>query len=220
MSMARSCHSLLLLAGALAAHTALLAQVSSTLPIKVDAASSEVDYKTNTLVFKDVTITQGTTKVQADRAHATGLEFANSKWSFDGNVRITAEPTGNLRSDTAVVEFRDNHITRATITGRPAQFEQMRPDTNQLAQGHANQIVYDMVAGTVVLTEDAWLSNAGKEISAPVLTYNVKEQNVKANTDGTDKRIHITIGGPEPAKGDGAPKPDPGKGSGTPGTPP
>ena len=218
--MARSCRSLLLLlGGALAAPVAALAQVSSTLPIKVDAASSEVDYKTNTLVFKDVTISQGTTKVQADRAHATGLEFANSKWSFDGNVRITAEPRGNLRSDTAVVEFRDNHIARATITGKPAQFEQKRPDTGQLAQGHANEIVYDMDAGTVVLTEDAWLSNAGKEISAPMLTYNVKEQNVKANTKpGTDQRIHITIG-PDGVKSEGAPKPEAGKGT-PPGNPP
>jgi lipopolysaccharide export system protein LptA len=219
--MARSCRSLaLLLAGALAAQAAAVAQVSSTLPIKVDAASSEVDYKTNTLVFKDVTITQGTTRVQADRAHATGLEFANSKWSFDGNVRITAEPRGNLRSDTAVVEFRDNHIARATITGKPAQFEQKRPDTGQMAQGRANQIVYDMDAGTVVLSDDAWLSNAGKEISAPVLTYNVKEQNVKATTTpDTDQRIHITIGGTD-ASGAAAPKPDPGKGPAAPGTPP
>ena len=219
--MAHSCRSLLLLiSGALATHAAAMAQVSASLPIKVDAASSEVDYKTNTLVFKDVTISQGTTKVQADRAHATGLEFANSKWSFDGNVRITAEPRGNLRSDTAVVEFRDNHIARATITGKPAQFEQKRPDTGQLAQGRANQIVYDMDAGTVVLTDDAWLSNAGKEISAPVLTYNVKEQNVKAATaPGTDQRIHITIG-PDGAKGEGAPKPDAGKGTPTPGPTP
>jgi lipopolysaccharide transport protein LptA len=219
--MARSCRSLaLLLAGALAAQAPAIAQLSSTLPIKVDAASSEVDYKTNTLVFKDVTISQGTTKVQADRAHATGLEFANSKWSFDGNVRITAEPRGNLRSDTAVVEFRDNHIARATITGKPAQFEQKRPDTGQIAQGRANQIVYDMDAGTVVLSDDAWLSNAGKEISAPVLTYNVKEQNVQAITQpGTDQRIHITIGGTD-ASGGAAPKPDPGKGPATPGSPP
>ena len=197
-----------------------MAQVSASLPIKVDAASSEVDYKTNTLVFKDVTISQGATKVQADRAHATGLEFANSKWSFDGNVRITAEPRGNLRSDTAVVEFRDNHIARATVTGKPAQFEQKRSDTGQLAQGHANEIVYDMEAGTVVLTNDAWLSNAGKEISAPMLTYNVKEQNVKAATaPGTNERIHITIGGADGAKSEPAPKPDAGKGTSAPGGP-
>jgi lipopolysaccharide transport protein LptA len=217
--MARSCRRLLFLAGALAAHAAAMAQASASLPIKVDAASSEVDYKTNTLVFKDVTISQGTTKVQADRAHATGLEFANSKWTFDGNVRITAEPRGNVRSDTAVVEFRDNHIARATVTGRPAQFEQKRPDTGQLAQGHANEIVYDMEAGTVVLTNDAWLSNAGKEISAPMLIYNVKEQNVKATAPGTNERIHITIGGTDGTKGEPAPKPDAGKGTSAPGGP-
>ena len=79
-------------------------------PIKLDAASSEVDYKSNTLVFKDVIISQGTMRVQADHAHATGLNFANSNWTFEGNVRINAEEHGNLRSDSAVVEFKDNHI--------------------------------------------------------------------------------------------------------------
>jgi lipopolysaccharide transport protein LptA len=222
--MARSCPSLLLLSCALAAHAVALAQISSTLPIKVDAASSEVDYKTNTVVFKDVTISQGPTKVQADHAHATGLDFANSKWSFDGNVRIDAEPRGNLRSDTAVVEFRDNHIARATITGKPAQFEQKRPGTEQVAHGHADQIVYDMDAGTVTLSNDAWLSNGGNEISGPQLIYNVKEQAVKAATaPGTNERIHITIGGADAAKGQapkGAAAPNSGKSTATPGPQP
>jgi lipopolysaccharide transport protein LptA len=220
--MARSCRSLLVLGCALAAPAVALAQISSTLPIKVDAASSEVDYKTNTLVFKDVTISQGTTRVQADHAHATGLEFANSKWSFDGNVRIDAEPRGSLRSDTAVVEFRDNHIARATITGKPAQFEQKLAATGQVARGHADEIVYDMDAGTVRLTKDAWLSNGQREISAPVLSYNVKEQKVEAaSAPGSDQRIHITIGDTDSSKGDTPPKSDPAKPTATPapGTP-
>ena len=64
-------------------------------PINLDAASTEVDGRTNTLVFSDVVISQGATRVQADRAHATGLNFANSRWTFDGRVRIEAEQHGN-----------------------------------------------------------------------------------------------------------------------------
>jgi len=207
--MARSCRSLLVLGCALAAPAVAFAQVSSTEPIKLDSSGGvTVDYKTKELVFTNVTISQGTNRVQADHARATGLDFANSKWSFEGNVRIDAEPRGNLRSDTAVVEFRDNHIARATATGKPAEFQQKRPGTDQVAHGHANEIVYDMAAGSIRLSNDAWLSDGQHEISAPVLVYNMKEQRVEAaTTPGTDQHIHITIGG-DAAKGDAAPKPD------------
>ena len=146
----------------------------SGLPVSVDAASSEVDYKTNTVVFKNVVISQGAMRVQAERARATGLNFANSRWNFEGNVRIDAEERGNLRSDQAVVEFRDNHIARATITGKPAEFEQKRANSAQIARGHADEILYNVSDGTVRLTDDAWLSDGQNEISGPLLVYNIR----------------------------------------------
>src|ERR1700751_5519942 len=77
---------------------------ASDQPINLDAASTEVDYRTNTLVFRDVVISQGSTRVQAEHARATGLNFANSRWTFEGKVRIDGEQHGNLRSDQATVE--------------------------------------------------------------------------------------------------------------------
>ena len=44
--------------------------------IVLDAASSEMDYRTNTLLFQDLLITQGSTRVKAERARSTGLDFA------------------------------------------------------------------------------------------------------------------------------------------------
>ena len=202
--MAPSCRNLALVLGlSLAARALALAPPTAQLPIAVDAASSEVDYKTNTVVFTQVVISQGATRVQADHAHATGLDFANSRWTFDGNVHIEAPEQGTLRSDAAVVEFRDNHIARATITGKPAAFEQKRTDSDKVARGHAVEIVYDVAAGTVRLTTDAWLSNGQNEISGPLLVYNMREQRVQAATSpGTGERIHITIGGHDAAKSD------------------
>jgi lipopolysaccharide transport protein LptA len=170
-------------------------------PIKLDAASSEVDYKTNTVVFKDVVISQGAMRVQADHARATGLNFANSKWNFEGNVRIDAEQRGSLRSDVAVVEFQDNRILRATVTGKPADFEQKRVGTDQIARGHADKIVYDVNEATVRLTDDAWLSDGQSEISGPLLIYNIRAQKVQAGTTpGSSDRIHIII---QPHSGSG-----------------
>lgn len=179
-------------------------------PVSVDAASSEVDYKTNTVVFRNVVISQGAMRVQAEHARATGLNFANSRWNFEGNVRIDAEERGNLRSDQAVVEFRDNHIARATITGKPAEFEQKRANSDAIARGHADEILYDVNDGTVRLTDDAWLSDGQNEISGPLLVYNIREQQIQAAAApnavaGTDQRIHINIA---PHAGTTAPKPD------------
>jgi lipopolysaccharide transport protein LptA len=200
----------LLLGCALAARAPALAPAPAQQPISVDAASSQVDYKSNTVVFTQIVISQGATRVQADYAHATGLDFANSRWNFDGNVHIDAPEQGSLRSDAAVVEFRDNHIARATITGKPAQFEQKRSDSDKVARGHADEIVYDVAAGTVRLRSDAWLSNGQNEITGPLLVYNMREQRVEAATaPGTGEHIHITIAGHDAAKPDAGKAPSP-----------
>lgn len=166
---------------------------SRNLPI--DVASSNVDYKGDTVVFKDVVITQGETKVQADHAHATRLDdFENSHWTFEGNVRISGEQRGNLRSDQAVVEFRNSRIAKATVTGDPAEFEQKRADADLTARGRARQIVYDVGDGTIRLSTDAWLSDGRNEISGPELVYNIREQAVQAATrPGSEDKIHIKI---------------------------
>jgi lipopolysaccharide transport protein LptA len=176
---------------------------SSQLPITIDAASASVDLKTNTLEYTQVTITQGPTRIQADRAHASGLNFANSRWTFDGHVRIDTEPSGNLRADQAVVEFKDNRLVRATITGKPATFEQQRVGTQQIARGRADEIVYDVIDGTVRLSSNAWLSDGQNEISGPLLVYNIPGQRVQAAASpGSSDRVHIVIE-PQNAPGKG-----------------
>jgi lipopolysaccharide transport protein LptA len=188
-------------AASAATHIAAVTKNSVPAPSKdarklpIDVASSKVDYKGDTVVFQDVVITQGDTKVQADHAHATGLDnFDNSHWTFDGNVRINGEQHGSLKSDQAVVEFRNKYISKATITGNPAEFEQKRTDTAEVARGHAHEIVYNVTDGTVRLSNDAWLSDGHNEISGPELVYSIREQRVQAATQpGTDDKVHILI---------------------------
>jgi len=189
---------------------------TTQLPITVDAASTDVDYKTHAYSFEKVVISQGAIRVQADHAHATGLDFGNSHWTFDGHVRIDAEPRGNLRSNQAVVEFRDNRIARAVITGKPAEFEQPRADAQQPARGHANEILYNIDEGTVRLADDAWLSDGQNVISGPLLVYNIRAQRVQAGSaSGTDERVHITIA-PQSAPGGARPEPGPSQPGGQP----
>jgi lipopolysaccharide transport protein LptA len=177
-----------------AAMAATRAEVPGQPEISWDAASVDGDFKTHMMHLKDVVIKYGTMTVRADKADATGTDFQNSHWTFEGNVRINAEPRGNLRSDEAVVEFHDNHLVKATVTGKPAEFEQKRADSDQIARGRANEIVYEVNDETVRLSDDAWLSDGQNEISGPVLVYNLREEHVQATTaPGTGQRVHITI---------------------------
>lgn len=178
----------------------------STLPITVEADSSDFDYRNEALRFTKVRITQGDVRVEADQATASGLNFDNSRWQFEGTVHITVQG-GYLSSDTATVEFRANRIARADILGKPAQFEQQRAD--QLARGHARHIDYDLDSGRVRLEGEAWLSDGHNEINGPSLVYELSAQRVVAQGGkGGDQRVRITIN-PQDAGGKGAtPAPD------------
>jgi lipopolysaccharide transport protein LptA len=170
-----------------------LPRPSKDLPIDLVAASSDVDYKNNTLVFRQITVTQGPLRVEAQQATATGLNFDNSDWTLTGQVKITSQD-GKLASDDAKVTFHDNTIARAVAHGAPAEFEQKLQDSEQVAKGHANIIDYDFQAGTVTLTGEAWLTDGDNVIRGDTLVYDVGKQRVAANPGGTvPGGVHMTI---------------------------
>jgi lipopolysaccharide transport protein LptA len=173
----------LALAGMLGAPA--LAQDRSQLPIKVEARSSDFDYQANVLVFNEITIVQGGIRITAARAVASGLDFEDSGWEFSGAVSITL-PESGLASDTARVRFAGGEIQSATVTGGPATFEQRRDE--QLTQGRANRIDYDLGRGTVELAGNAWLSDGRNEVAGATLVYSTQTQRVISN-----KPVVITI---------------------------
>jgi len=169
------------------------AAVRNELPINVEAASTDFDYKNNSLVFKRVRITQGDMQVDADEARATGLNFDNSEWQLTGDVRILVTD-GSLSSSEATVTFRNNEILRAVIVGQPASFEQKLRKSQQVARGRAGTITYDVKASTVRLNGDAWLTDGQNQIEGATLIYNIAQQRVAANPDATTPGgVKITI---------------------------
>src|SRR5688572_18738807 len=166
-------------------------------PIEIEAKPFEVDYRNNNAVLREVVITQCGTRIEAAEARVTGgLNFENSRWTISGNVRINAEG-GSLKSDKAVVSFRDNAIAHASITGAPAEFEQKRDD-GTTSRGRAGSIDYETNSGTVSFNDNAWLSDGRNEISGQQLVYNVRTQSVQGQAkinpgkSGND-RIRIVI---------------------------
>lgn len=198
-------------AAAAAAPAAGGGESKCTEPIDVKADSADLDYKSNTTQLKNVVISQCDIRVQAKRANATGVSFDNTRWIFEGDVHIDVEKRGNLRADRAIVDFANNQIARATITGSPAEFEQSRDDNLPVARGHAGEMVYDVGAGTVRFVNDAWLKYGTTEAHAASLVYNIRQENVQSlSQPGTGERVHIRITPTKPPEGK----------SGTPATPP
>jgi lipopolysaccharide transport protein LptA len=191
----------LALAAALLAHAgaAVCQEYDRTAPINLEAASSDFDYKNNTLLFRNVKVTQGPLTVEAREARATGLNFENSKWNLKGDIRITV-PDGKLAADAATVLFRDNVIMNAVVRGAPATFEQVLEETRQLARGRADTIEYDVQQSTVSLSGQAWLTDGQNEISGETLVYDIGRQRVAANPGRSEPGgVRITINPKETA---------------------
>lgn len=151
------------------------AQERTELPIQLNASTTDFDYQNGVLKFEAITITQGEVRITAERAEATGLDFKDSSWEFGGSVRISM-PEAALASDTARVRFSGGVIASATVTGTPATFQQHRE--NELAQGRANRIDYDLQRGSVELDGDAWLSDGKTEMTGGKLVYSTASQRV------------------------------------------
>lgn len=188
-SFARLLPTLLLLATGAA--VAQPAAPSASLPIDVEAESSDFDYRNGVIVFRKVRITQGESSVAADRATATGLEFDNSRWQLEGHVQISAAG-GRLASDAATVRFTDNEIAGAEVIGQPATFSQTRGERR--AEGHARRIDYDLATGRVRLGGDAWLSDGRNEITGSMLVYSMRDERVLAEAgEQGGQPVRITI---------------------------
>jgi lipopolysaccharide transport protein LptA len=195
-------HAALLVAGTFLSGGAAMAAPVPTCAkndIVVDAKTFEVDPRSSNAVLSDVIITQCDMRIQAREAHATGgLNFDNGQWTISGDVRITAEG-GRLTSDKAEVSFRNRLISRAVITGSPAQFEQQRDD-GSISRGRAGTIDYQTEAGTVSFSNNAWLTLDGKnQISGETMVYNVRTQSMQGRPKASSPektgsgRIRIVI---------------------------
>src|ERR1700742_4299631 len=83
---------------------AVLVSATNADPIVINSVSSNIDDATNTADFTNIVVSQGSTRLTAERARATGVGFQNSQWTFEGRVVITLEPRGTLWADQAVLE--------------------------------------------------------------------------------------------------------------------
>ena len=171
-------------------------------PIQLEAAGPmDLDSGNNQLLFRKVKISQGAMSIVADVARATGVDFDNSHWVFQGSVHIVM-PQGQLAADSADVTFENKLVERALINGKPATFEQHDTAGGKRVQGHADLIDYDVSHGVIHFAHRAWLSDGLNEIHGESLKYYVLERRMVADSaDQGAQRIHITITPPPATPG-------------------
>jgi lipopolysaccharide transport protein LptA len=160
-------------------------------PIVVNSVSSNIDYVTNTAEFTGIAISQGDSRLTAERASATEVGFTNSEWTFVGGVVIICEPRGLLRADQAILQFREGELTQVTAIGSPAYIERWHTDSFRAGHGHADQITYDVKQHTIRLYGHAQLADERTEISAPVFIYDVRNDGFQADSQGESGGVHI-----------------------------
>lgn len=164
-----------------------------------DRANAKVSKSDGSTELLNVVIKACDTEIRANHARTSSLDVDNSNWTFDGNVRIrSTEQRSRLSSDQAIVQFRNHEITRIDLNGKPAEFEQQRPDSDVVTRGRAGNIVYEAGPGTVNLLDDVWLSDGSKTYKGQELVYDIRKQEVDTTTHGQgnrngNDRVHITI---------------------------
>ena len=168
-----------------------------TLPIDLDADSSEFDRKNNKLLFRGLTISQGTLKIEADEATAERLDFENSRWEFSGNVRIKNVAT-TAYADYADIHFQEHQIRRAEMRGQPVRFSQQGIDKDTITEGHALTMDYDVSTGIISMSEEAWLSDGANEVSGNRISYDLLREYIIADADETGQ-VRMKIIPPENA---------------------
>ena len=169
-----------------------LAPADPTLPIDLDAAFSELDRRNNRLIFRQLNIRQGAMAIKADEATADPADFEDSVWVFTGNVSVVNAGT-TTNCDRAELTFRGNQLRKAVLTGKPARFSQAGTANEPPTVGRGELLEYDLDAGTIRMSTNAFLSDGKSEISGNRIAYDLRREVVTAGgNEGGQVRMRIT----------------------------
>jgi len=173
--------------------TSVFAQINSAeLPINIDAESTGYLADESVLTFTKLNLSQGQISISADRGEASKLDFENSTWKFEGNIRITLE-NGSIESDFAHLEFEGHQIKTARIQGSPAKLLFKMEDEVTRTSAIANRIDYDFQKSLIDFTGNVSIQEGGNKISSEYLVYNIKDQSIQALSDIKDNsKVKIT----------------------------
>jgi len=169
------------------------AQIDTTkLPIIIDAESTGYLGDQSILTFENLHLSQGDISISSDKGQASKLDFENSTWKFEGNVKIILK-NGKVESSSAFLEFEKHQIKTAIISGNQAIIEFRREGENSLTLAKANRIDYDFEKDIVDFSGNVTIEEDGNQISSDYLVYNINNQTIQAQSNNKDNpKVKIT----------------------------
>ena len=177
--------------------TPTFAQIDTTkLPITIDAESTDYLGEESILTFNKLNLSQGNISITADSGQANKLDFENSVWQFNGNVKIILSD-GEINAESTYLEFKGHQIKIATIRGVPedqARLTLQRQDKLSLTTATADRIDYDFDAGMIDFSGRVSIVEDGNQISSSYLVYNINKQTIQAQSKSqNDPKVKITF---------------------------
>jgi lipopolysaccharide export system protein LptA len=161
------------------------------LPWDIFAETMQTDGKTRTTTYTGLQFSQGNISISADEGRATFGEQDSGFWQFNGNVIFKID-TGKIECDSAQLQFDGNVLSTATVEGQPASFEIIRAGGTDVTKAKANLLNYDVRKGIIEFSGNAVITEAGNEISASSLIYNIIDRRINADSSNTDEdRVRV-----------------------------
>lgn len=122
------------------------------------------------------------------------LDMESSVVTFTDNVVIT-QGSILIKADKVVItrpEEKSNQKEKVEAFGNPVTFHQLLDDGKPV-DGKARKVYYDLSSEFLTLTGNAELKQLDSKINSEVITYDVKKQQLKANSSGKGRVKTVLI---------------------------
>jgi lipopolysaccharide transport protein LptA len=167
------------------------AQNTAVEELVLDSQSLSFDGQAKLFELHAPQITQGSLRIQADDALATGVDFnAQSEWTFTGNVRITIETT-EINAASARFTFEQKRLARGELEGSPVTFTDVDAAQQTTVTGQAQKMSYDSIARTIRLTDTARMQRDNVEFQGCDLIYDFGAERVTSGSADCADRFRV-----------------------------
>ncbi|MEQ3637750.1 lipopolysaccharide transport periplasmic protein LptA [Alcanivorax sp.] len=126
---------------------------------------------------------EGTIQVTADNGR---FEQSAGSGLYSGNVELI-QGERKLFADEMRMFTQNSELVRVEATGTPVRMEE-----GEGLNAHAENLVYNIKARTLVLTGDAYIEHQGNTFEGAKVEYSLDSKRVDASSEG-DQRVRLVI---------------------------
>ncbi|MCK0154988.1 lipopolysaccharide transport periplasmic protein LptA [Alcanivorax sp. S6407] len=105
---------------------------------------------------------------------------------YSGNVELL-QGNRTMKAEKMSLFTSNGELTRVEAAGNPVQLSEGKD-----LEAHANNLVYDIKARTLVLTGDAFIRHKGNTFEGAKVEYSLDSKRVDASSEG-DQRVRLVI---------------------------